>query len=130
MFGIFAVLSIIEAHRPSRAEDAHETHAAVQLHVGETKTLATFGGHKSDCVTSVRANRVEVSGTPRLGIIIQRENAPYTNRTSLSGTCMGAHFVGTAIDYTARLVGSETVVITASFDNGQVRRIVSVTVDP
>ncbi len=64
--------------------------------------------------------------TPSLGTVSQRENVPYVAKTSISGTCLGTHFMGTAIDCTATSPGSDLVVFEALFSNGLQPRTVSI----
>lgn len=123
-----ALVALLTLAAPARADEPRRT--SIQMRVGETRTLGTFGGHRSDCVTSVRPNTVDVTADVALGTIARRENAPYTARESLSGTCLGSHFLGTAIDFTARRPGVETVDIVPTFDNGQARRVITVTITP
>ena len=92
--------------------------------VGETKELIVIGAHKPDCVTSV-FGRVEIKSPPNIGAISQRDNVPYVVGTSMSGTCYGAHLVGTAVDYTGKASGRDSVRLDAVFPNGRAHYTIS-----
>ena len=102
------------------------THSALRLKVGQTGQVGVFGGHRSDCMTSIPPE-IRMVKPPALGTVSQRENVPFVNRRSISGTCLGASFMGTAVDYTATSPGSDTMVFEAVFSNGLQRRTVSIT---
>lgn len=114
---------------PARAEDG-VFRRSVQLRVGETKQLGVWGAHRSDCVTSVPPNVVQVAQAPRLGVLSQRQGVAYIAKNSISGTCLDARFFGTAVDYTARAPGVDTVALDPVFANGVVHWLYSVTVLP
>ncbi len=102
------------------------THSTLRLKVGQTGRVGTFGGHKSDCTASVPPE-IRMVTPPARGTVSQRENVPYVAKTSISGTCLGASFMGTAVDFTATSPGSDTMVFEAVFSNGLQRRTVSIT---
>ena len=102
------------------------THSTLRLKVGQTGQIGVFGGHKFDCTASIPPE-IRIVKPPALGTVSQRENTPYTAKTSISGTCIGAQFMGTAVDYTATSPGSDTMVFEAVFSNGLQRRTVSIT---
>ena len=123
---IFASLgAAVMAH----AEDG-VSRRSVQLRVGETQQLGVWGGHRLDCITSIPPNAVQVVQAPRLGVLSQRQGVAYIAENSISGTCLGARFFGTAVDYTARAPGVDTVALDPVFNNGVVHRVFSVTVLP
>ena len=113
----------------SRAEDG-VSRRSVQLRVGETQKLAVWGGHRMDCITSIPPNTIRVVQAPRFGSLSERQGVPYVAKNSISGTCSGAHLLGTAVDYTARAPGSDTVALDPVFNNGVVHWVFSVTVLP
>ena len=123
--GIFLTCAV-----PSRGQDDRTIRTSVQLRVGETRVVGVFGGHRPDCVTSTPPTSIQVVQPPKLGVLSWREGAPYTLHNSISGTCENARFFGTAIDYTARAPGADTVTFDVALGNGSVRRIVSVIVGP
>ena len=114
---------------PARAED-RVFHRSVRLRVGETQQLGVWGGHRSDCITNVPVNAIQVVQAPQFGVLSQRQGVPYIAQNSISGTCQGARFLGTAMDYTARAPGTDTVALDPVFNNGVVHWVYSVTVLP
>ena len=129
-WGTAALLAVVLASTlPGRAENG-EFRRSVQLRVGETMQLGVWGGHRMDCITSTPPNAVQVVQAPRLGTLSQRQGVPYVARNSISGTCEGARFYGTAVDYTARTPGVDTVALDPVFNNGVVHWVYSVTVLP
>ena len=127
--GLFATFTSLVFLSPVAAEE-QTPRSSVQLKVGETRQIAVFGGHKFDCTTGTVPSAIQVVQPPKLGTLSQRENAPYVVQHSISGTCTGSRFLGTAVDYTARAQGSDTVAIDATFPNGQLHRVISLTVGP
>lgn len=101
------------------------THSTLQLKVGQTGQVGVFSGHRSDCTTSIPPD-IRMVKPPTRGTVSQRENVPFVNRRSISGTCLGATFMGTAVDYTATSPGPDTMVFEAVFSNGLQRRTVSI----
>lgn len=83
-----------------------------------------------DCITSVPPNAIRVVQEPRLGTLSERQGVPYVARDSISGTCEGANLRGTAVDYTARTPGSDTVELDPVFNNGVAHWLYTVTVLP
>ena len=102
------------------------SHSTLRLKVGQTGRVGTFGGHRSDCITSVPAE-IRIVTPPTRGTVSQRENVPYTAKNSISGTCLGENFMGTSVYYTASSSGSDILVLEAQFANGVARRTVSIT---
>lgn len=127
--GFCAMSTSLVFVNPVAAQD-QTLRSSVQLKVGETRQIAVFGGHTFDCTTGTRPNAIQVVQPPKLGTLSQRESAPYVVQHSISGTCTGSRFLGTAVDYTARAQGSDTVAIDATFQNGQVHRVISLSVGP
>ncbi len=128
MAAILLVTTVASA-MSCRAEDG-VSHRSVQLRVGETRRLGTFGGHRMDCITSVPPNTIRVVQEPRLGILSERQGVPYIAKNSISGTCAGAKLLGTAVDYTARAPGSDAVALDPVFNNGVAHWVYTVTVVP
>ncbi len=102
------------------------TRSALRLRVGETGKVGTFGGHSKDCTRSIPPE-IRIARAPARGTVSQRENVPYVAKVSISGTCLGAQFIGTEVDYTAMSPGSDTMVLEAMFSNGLRRHTVSIT---
>ena len=127
--GLCAMATSLVFANPAAAQD-QILRSSVQLKVGETRQIAVLGGHKFDCTIGTTPSAIQVVQPPKLGTLSRRENAPYVVQHSISGTCSGSRFLGTAIDYTARAQGSDTVLIDATFPNGQVHRAISITVGP
>ena len=125
-----AALAILAAAAPARAQQDRTFRASVQVRAGETRQIGVYGGHGRDCVTSVQPNAIQVAQAPKLGTLSQRVGVPYNARNSLSGTCVGLPFLGTAVDYTARTPGTDTVALDVVFGNGTAHWIVAVTVLP
>ncbi len=128
--GLLAVLGVaacfISGVGVALAADS-ATHASVRMRVGETRSLGTFGGHDRDCMKSAPPE-IRIVRPPTLGTVSEQEDVPYVAKRSLSGTCLGAHLVGTAVRYTATAPGSETMAFDAVFKNGTDHHTVSVTV--
>ena len=70
--------------------------------------------------------QIRIVTPPTRGTVSQREDVPYKARNSISGTCEGATFMGTAVDYTATSPGSDVLVLEAVFSNGLARRTVAI----
>ena len=100
---------------------------SANVQVGETKRLEVLGAHKSDCVTSIPPT-IEVTRAPRLGVLTQRADVPYTLGTSISGACLGAHLMGTAIDYTGNSAGRDVLQLDAIFPNGRAHYTITINV--
>ena len=100
--------------------------STLRLKVGETRRIGTFGGHKSDYQTSLPPE-IRMVRAPALGTVSESEGVSYVARRSLSGTCLGASLIGTAVDYTASAAGSDMLQFDAVFPNGSEHRIVTIT---
>ncbi len=124
-FMLLGAVGAICITRPALAAD-QITQSTLHLKVGQTGRIGTFGGHKFDCTASIPPEIRIVTPATR-GTVSQRENVPYVAKTSISGTCVGATFTGTAVDYTATSAGSDVLVFEAVFSNGLNRRTVSIT---
>lgn len=124
-----ALAAGLAAAAPTGAQD-RVLRGSAQVRAGETRQLGVWGGHGRDCVTSTQPNAIQVAQAPRLGTLSQRVGAPYTAQNSLSGTCEGSRFIGTAVDYTARAAGADTVALDVVFNNGVAHWIFAVTVLP
>jgi hypothetical protein len=109
---------------PALAEDK-TFNSTLSLKVGETKQLGNFGEHTLDCSRGLLA-QVEIIQAPALGVLSRRDNVDYVARNSLSHTCEGDHFLGTAMDYTAKSAGADRMRFDAVFKNGRLHFIVSV----
>jgi hypothetical protein len=119
----FAILASLYA---ASANDRSFTGSAT-LTVGQTSQIVVFGGHSADCRTS-ELGKVVVIEAPQKGSVALRANAPYVAQNSLSHTCEGMPFEGTAVDYTAKAPGKDRVKLDAIFPNGTAHWVISITV--
>ena len=125
--GTCTVVRVLFATAPVVAQE-QTLRSAVQIKVGETRQIAVFGGHRRDCQTGSTPDAIQVVQSPKLGALSQREGVPYVVEHSISNTCLGSRFLGTAVDYTAHIPGADTVALDGVFRNGRTHRIVSITV--
>ncbi len=102
---------------------------SAQLRVSETRQGLILGGHRG-CSDSIPPSAIQVVQAPRLGSLSQRQGVPYNAQNSISSTCVGARFLGTAVDYTARAPGADTVALDAVFSNGVAHWVISMAVLP
>lgn len=120
----FVLPACVAAACPARADMS--VRSSLQLRVGETRQIAVFGGHSRDCTRSIPPE-IRITRSPTRGSVSERQDVPYVAKYSLSGTCLGASFTGTAVDYTASAPGHDVLQLDAVFENGAQHRTVSIT---
>ena len=109
---------------PALADDKTIT-SKLSLKIGQTKQIGVFGSHTFDCNKGFLAH-IEIIQAPSHGDLSQRENVDYIARNSISHTCEGSHFLGTAVDYTAKSAGTDQVRFDAVFTNGRAHNVLSI----
>lgn len=124
MRSLVQILLLMVCACPAFAEDK-TFNSTFSLKVGETRQVGIFGGHSPDCHRALIA-QVEILQSPALGALSQRDNVDYVARNSLSHTCEGDHFLGTAMDYTAKSAGADRMRFDAVFTNGRMHFVISV----
>jgi len=123
VFLSFAILASLSA---ASANDGSFTSSAT-LAVGQTSQIVVFGGHSADCQKS-ELGKVVIVEAPQKGVVALRANAPYVAQNSLSHTCEGMSFQGTALDYTAKAPGKDRVKLDAIFPNGTAHWVISISI--
>jgi hypothetical protein len=124
MRALFAFTTLLALAQQSAAQDM-TTRLSERVRVGETKRLYVACAHSFDCKKSL-SGEVEIKKSPSRGRLSQRCDVPYVVRTSLSHTCLGAQFLGTAVDYTASSPGPDSAEFDALFANGRLHYAVSI----
>jgi hypothetical protein len=110
-----AALALIVFSAPTFADGT--IGKSISVRVGETRQLGVFGGHSKDCQQSI-LGQLQITQPPTLGDLSQHDNARYVAQNSMSHTCEGKTFYGTAVDYTAKSKGTDSVKFDAVFPNG------------
>ena len=124
MRSLVQILILVLCAYPALAEDRTST-SKISLRVGETRQIGVFGEHSFDCKTG-SLSKVEILQNPVFGVLSRRDNVDYVARNSISHTCDGDHFRGTAMDYTANSVGTDRVRFDAVFKNGRLHLVITV----
>ena len=122
---IWLILIALAAATTSASADDKIFSSTLRLKVGETRQIGIFGAHSSDCIKSI-APGIEILQAPVLGALTQRGDVAYVARNSIRHTCEGARFLGTAIDYTAKTVGTDHIRFDAVFSNGRAHNVVTI----
>jgi hypothetical protein len=125
MRAVFLSFAILASPSAASANDGSFTGSRM-LTVGQTSQILVFGGHSADCQKS-EFGKIVVVEAPQKGAVALRDNAPYVAQNSLSHTCEGFSFEGTAVDYTAKTPGKDRVKIDAIFPNGTAHWVISIT---
>lgn len=97
---------------------------SVVAHLGAPTTIGTFGQHNRSCEPTGGAT-INTTKSPALGEIQTTEQQPFVVATSISGTCIGSHVLGTKVDYVAKSAGADNFEFDVVFRNGTIHYIVT-----
>ena len=116
---IFFFIAALSSCSANALADDHVRNFSYTIKLGATKQLGVWGAHSFDCVRSI-APSISITKAGSLGTVSQRQGVAFTAQHSLSHTCNGQRFFGTAVNYTAKAKGHDVVKYIVSFSNGNV----------